>query len=699
MNGRWISSEVFRRILTNSPSDCYACKNEGYFMNSSIPFIFYWLRLFIFLLAVYSGLANALQVNEKFLVFNPISSAEYIVDPSNVLTLEDIQTTNIHKQFKPIDTVGDQINFGFSSATYWIRLRLSRSADVGSAWILEIPYTGLDAIHFYAPDQSAIQTGSQLPIQSRPVFNRFYAFPITLNETPRFFYLQVRSAATISVPLKLMTAEQYAISIQEDTIFQFLYFGGIVTLCIFNLFIFIYLRDRIYLHYFLFAGFLGLGIFSGNGYGRLYLWPNSPDWDAISQAVFISSAAASAWLFTNDFLNTRKYLPNVGLCLRLTAILLYAYAALLVIATALPLSEMIFLEVLPALSIPGCILTIYAAYTVSKKGDQSARIFLIAWGILCIGGIVASLRMFDIVPSNVYTAYAVQISSAFEMLFLAFALASRIKNERVLRERAQNDALKSQEALLETFRASEERLEKLVAVRTNKLRDLLANEKKLRSQYVRFGSMISHEFRNPLGIIETQLALLERDLDLDKLPKRVSTIGSATQRLAMLFDRWLQGDRWDNNMDKIFPRAFGLNGWLLDLIEKCRTYHSSHQFHFAADSSKPIIRADEKMLQVAVLNLIDNACKYSSAGSEILISIQHDHNMIGIRIADQGRGIDSADRQIIYEEYRQINPGQQTRGLGLGLSFVKRIVQMHSGRIDLVSELGKGASFTIWFPA
>lgn len=667
-------------------------------MNLNTPLFFHWLRLFFLLLAAHTGLANALQVNEQFVVFNPISSAEYIVDPSHTLTLEDIQRTDIQKQFKPIDMIGNQINFGFSSATYWIRLRLSRSADVGNAWILEIPYTGLDAIHFYAPDRDVIQTGSQQPIQSRPIFSRFYAFPITLKEAPTFFYLQVRSAASISVPLTLMSAEQYGISMQEDTIFQFLYFGGIATLCIFNLFIFAYLRDRIYMLYFLFVGFLGLGIFAGNGYGRLYLWPNSPDWDAISQAVFISAAAASAWLFTNDFLNTKKYLPKIGQYLTLIAIALYAFSVFLVIANAFAFSELIFLEVLPTLSIPGCLLTIYAAYKISKQGDQSARIFLIAWGALCIGGIIASLRMFGIVPSNAYTAYAVQISSAFEMLFLAFALASRIKVDRVLREKAQNEALESKEALVETLKASEERLEKLVAIRTNDLRDLLANEKKLRAQYVRFGSLISHEFRNPLGIIETQLALLERDLDLGKLSKRVSVIGSATQRLAMLFDRWLQGDRWDNKMDQAHPRALDINGWLFDLIEKCRTYHPFHQLNFLADSDNPIIRVDEKMLQVAVLNLIDNACKYSPLGSNVDISIQHDNSMMGIRVVDQGQGIDTADHQIIYEEYRQINPGQQTRGLGLGLSFVKRIVEIHSGRIDLVSSRGKGASFTIWFP-
>lgn len=428
-------------------------------MSYKNPLMFYCLRLAFFLLTWHSGLVHAFQVNAQHAVFNPITSAQYIVDPSNALTLDDIQAVSMQKQFKPIDTISNQINFGFSNATYWIRLSLSRSADVSNPWILEIPYTGLDAIHFYAPDRTAIRTGSQLPIQSRPIFNRFYAFPITLNETPAFFYLQVRSTATISVPLKLMTAEQYTVSAQKDTIFQFLYFGGIATLCIFNLFIFIYLRDRIYLLYFLFTGFLGLGIFSGNGYGRLYLWPNSPNWDAISQAVFISSAAASAWLFTNDFLNTKKYLPKIALFLKINAILLYAFTATLIIANAVPFSEMIFLEALPALSIPGCILTIYAAYIVSKKGDQSARIFLIAWGTLCIGGIIASLRMFDMVPSNAYTAYAVQISSAFEMLFLAFALASRIKSDRVLRERAQTEALESKEALVETLRASEERLE------------------------------------------------------------------------------------------------------------------------------------------------------------------------------------------------------------------------------------------------
>lgn len=648
---------------------------------------------------IFSGVyATALAVNESQSSFKPITDAYYFVDPSNKLTLEQIESKNIQNQFKPISTLDKEINFGFSSATYWVRLVLSRQAFESSAWILEIPYTGLDLIRFYAPDKTITETGGQSPIQSRPIFNRFYAFPIVLNENSEVFYFEIRSNAPISLPLNLMTVEQYGISTQKDTIFQFLYFGGIATLCIFNLFLFLYLRDRLYLLYFLFAGFLGLGNFAGNGYGRLYMWPNHPNWDAISMAFFISCAAGSAWLFTNQFLNTKKYLPKIEISLNVIAILSFLYGLWIVIFAAFNFSPAIPLEVFPLLTMLGCFLTIYAAFKVSLLGDQSARIFLVAWGVLCVGGIVASLRTFNLLPSNGFTMYAVQISSAFEMLFLAFALANRIKGERRMREYAQNEALKSKEALVETLKASEERLEALVTVRTNDLRDLLENEKKMRAQYVRFGSMISHEFRNPLGIIETQLALLERDKDGKKLPKRISTIGSAVHRLAILFDRWLQGDRWNSKMDEINPRAIDLNHWLLNITEQCQNYHPSHKFMLMPNPAVPIIRADEKMLQVAVLNLIDNACKFSPDASQVTISIKQETDMVGICVSDQGQGIDPAHHQSIYEEYYQINYDQQIRGLGLGLSFVKKIITMHGGRIDLVSGSGKGASFTIWFP-
>ena len=629
---------------------------------------------------------------------NPIKSARFLEDSKAVWSYEDIQKPTFQAQFKPIPATGDEINFGYSKSTYWIKLPLAKVDGASDFWVLELPYFGLSEIDFFAPNTAQIKTGSSKPILSRPMFYRFYAFPIVLDDAEQNFYLRVSSSQPISVPLKIWRRDVFVEHVQLDTMFQAFYYGGIGVLAIFNLFLFIYLRDKAYIYYAAFAAFIGLGILSGNGYGRLFLWPNLPGWDDVSQAVFLGFATSSAMLFVGEFLKVRTLSRFLNHTLKVLALALTASSIGLWLSSAMFGASTIFFMVLPLLVMPSALLTIYLGYRAWLAGHKSAKFFLLAWGVLAIGGLVASLRMFNVLPSNPLTSYALQISSAVEMILLAFALASRIQDERDLREKAQSEALRYQESLVDSLKASEERLESQVAMRTNDLKTMLQNEKQLREQYIRFGSMISHEFRNPLGIIETQTALLARDGIDSTAMKRVSIIGSATYRLAILFDRWLQGDRLENGIDQVRPQIINLNEWLTTLVEVCRTYHANHKLKYMNGDRETILVADEKMLEVVVLNLIDNACKFSPQNSLVTISTVCANSMIGISVKDSGSGIDLVDQEAIFEEYRQLDSKQASKGFGLGLAFVKKVVEFHGGKIDLISQLGVGSEFIAWFP-
>ena len=656
------------------------------------------LALFFSVILGFSTQASALMLSNELDPVNPIKAISYLEDQAGAWTLEDIQKPTFQNQFKPINTAGEEVNFGYSKSAYWLKLPLSKAKNLSDFWVLELPYFGLSSIEFYAPDEPPIKTGSAADIDSRPFFYRFYAFPIAVNDLEKNFYLRVRSNQPISVPLNVWGRDAFVKHIQLDTLFQALYYGGIGVLAIFNLFLFIYLRDKAYIFYAGFAAFIGLGILSGNGYGRLFLWPNLPGWDDVSQAVLLGFATANAMLFVGEFLKVRSFSLVLTKILKIIATALFMSSVGLWLSSALGFSSVFFFMLLPLLVIPSTLLTIYVGYKSWRAGHQSAKFFLLAWGVLAIGGLVASLRMFNILPSNPLTSYALQISSAVEMILLAFALASRIQDERDLRERAQQESLNAQDRLVQSLRASEERLENQVALRTNDLKVLLANEKGLREQYIRFGSMISHEFRNPLGIIETQIALLARDGIEQVSMKRVSIIGSATHRLAMLFDRWLQGDRLENGIDQVRPQIINLQQWLATLIEGCRTYHANHYLEFISDTRDVMLVADEKMLEVVVLNLIDNACKFSDQHSVVTVRILQSNSMIGISVLDAGIGIDKANQAFIFEEYKQLNSDKAASGFGLGLAFVKKVVEFHNGRIDMMSELGVGSEFIAWFP-
>ena len=665
-----------------------------------IPRCLLWLMRLLWVMVAF-GWQNAIQaktITQTDMPLNPIASASVLVDPSNTLSFEQVTNPAYQSKFKPATNWGNELNFGFGTDTYWIKLPLSAGNTEKTKWVLEIPYFGLDHIDLYHPDGSVVKTGSLLPIESRGLFYRYYAFPIDLESRISDFYLKVHSKQNITVPLRLWDQSSFDRHLQTDALIQAFYYGGLGVLAAFNFLIFLYLRDRSHLYYSLFAIFFGLGIFAGNGFGRLYIWTQSPGWDQISQVILLLLGTIAALLFTASFLNTKENQPVVDRILRILAVVLMAYCVLLMLSEYAGLSKILLFTLFPYLVMPVIATVLYAGARAWKAKQYSAKFFLLAWGILCAGGLMASLRQLDVIPTNWLTSYALQIASSLEMMLLSFALASRIQHERLLREKAQLEALTSKESLVQTLLASEERLERQVQLRTNDLRTMLESEKKLREQYIRFGSLISHEFRNPLGIIENQAALLTRLSDDEHEKKRLSIIRSATHRLALLFDRWLQGDRLESHIDKDRPQLIQLDEWLLEIIEKCKGYHPNHRVIFIPPTRSPVLLVDEKMLEVVVLNIIDNACKYSALQSTVIIRIIVETGRVGISIRDAGIGIDPALHDKIFDEYVQISPVPNGRGYGLGLSFVKKVMAFYGGEIQLISALGEGAEFIAWFP-
>ncbi|MDD2761124.1 MAG: HAMP domain-containing sensor histidine kinase, partial [Methylomonas sp.] len=345
-------------------------------------------------------------------------------------------------------------------------------------------------------------------------------------------------------------------------------------------------------------------------------------------------------------------------------------------------------------------LMIAAAFLSWRAGNRSARLFLLAWGVLALGAVVSGMYNFGLLPTNILTAYSVQLSSSAEMLLLSFALAERIRLERNARESAQTEALCARQSLVETLRESEAKLEKTVAERTAELNRSLQNERSLLDRYVRFGALISHEFRNPLAIIKSQLALIEKERQhgLNHIERRLGAIASAAGRLGVLFEEWLQSDRLRRQVQEPTPIAIPFGAWLEEVVDDCRDCYVNTPIELHIADGLPNIYADEAMLRIAIHNLVDNAAKYAPAGTTIGIEALERDGMVGIAIIDRGPGIAPEHRDAIFADYFRSVPEGRVAGLGLGLAFVKKIVALHRGRIELESELGVGTGFWLWLP-
>lgn len=624
------------------------------------------------------------------------------IDHEGTAALASVSTESAGRAFQAMPPNTDVLNLGFTKSPVWIRLTLDRSAAATPEWILEIPYLGIDHADLYLPNGAVLRNGSLITITERPVFSRFYAFPITLGTEPATYYLRVQSAYPISLPMRLIERSHFTELESRENLLQFFYFGGLLSLLIYNFMLFVVIRDDKYLIYCLFTLFTGLGIFAGNGYASIYLWPDSPTWDALSQSVLLSIASGLAVLFSTRFLRTRRYLPKTH---RFLQTLMGVYAGIALTLTAshwlpIPLESVFQGLFILTLITPAIVLA--AGIRNIRYHIQSSRYFLVAWGVLCIGVMISAARIFGLLPSNGLTLYALQISSGLEMLLFSLALAYRFQRERAQREEAQNALIAAQEETLHALQVSEERLEKAVDRRTQKLQKLLLSEQHMRSQYTRFCAMIAHEFRNPLNVIQAQATMLGKDAcpTPEKNHERIEVIRGGIGRLVTLFDQWLDNDRVNMSIDQLQLAKLDLVPWLEEIVDGSRIYYSQHQFILQSSAAHATVLADKHLLEIALLNLLDNACKYSASDSAVTVRLLRDNHDLGISVSDQGRGIDGQQiRQILEPYVRAAQEHPAPDGIGLGLAFVDKIMALHNGRIDIDSTLGKGSTITLWLPA
>ena len=657
------------------------------------------IKLFLLVFfVIFAQLANAIVLQADSAETNPAAAIEYIEDKSNVLTLQEVSNGQAASQFKPAPIVNNIINFGFSASSYWFRLPLQRTPQAQQNGLIEIPFFYLNHIEFYAPGKPPVITGSAYPFNSRPVFNRFFVFPIELTTQPQYFYFKIHTSESLTLPVTLWQTEAFSIATQKDSIIQSLYYGGLSSLILYSLLLFISLRDKVFLYYSLYGLSTGLGMLAGNGQGKQFLWPTLTLWDQVSQYVFFSFTAMFAVLFSQHYLQTKIHAPKTHYWLTISTLIFSAVSALLILSLFIKLPISLLLQVFMVVTVAVGLTLISTTIKMLYLQHKGARFFLLAWATVWSGGIIATLRAFGIVPTNAFTAYALQISTAAEMLFLAFAIADRLILEKRLKEQAQQKTLKAEQALIASLKNSEEKLEQQVKVRTEELEQSVQNEKDIRDEYVRFGSLISHEFRNQLAIIEIQLGIIieDKEIGINQLDTRLPIIQKATERLTSLFNKWLQNGQYKNGIHDLNLQRIELAPWLNEIFTNYTKHQDQHCFILKENPVVESIVADNSLLTLALQNLIDNACKYSKAGGCVTIEIRTKENATGIAVLDEGIGIALEDQQSVFLEYFRVKPENNIPGMGLGLNLVQRIVKVHGGTIELISAPGSGSCFCIW---
>lgn len=235
------------------------------------------------------------------------------------------------------------------------------------------------------------------------------------------------------------------------------------------------------------------------------------------------------------------------------------------------------------------------------------------------------------------------------------------------------------------------------------LQRALAAERELGELKSNFVSMVSHEFRTPLGIIASSAQILERyfaRLDEEARREHLGAIGDSVRRMAAMMENVLLLSRMDRSRMEFAPVALELDPFCRRLTDEMRSAVSATlpiTLEIAPDVPETI-RADENLLRHILANLLSNAVKYSAPDTSARLSVSRANGVLAFAVADSGIGIPDEDRSHLFETFHRGSNVGQRPGTGLGLVIVKRCCDLHGASIDFTSQPGRGTTFTVTFP-
>lgn len=211
---------------------------------------------------------------------------------------------------------------------------------------------------------------------------------------------------------------------------------------------------------------------------------------------------------------------------------------------------------------------------------------------------------------------------------------------------------------------------------------------------------VSHEIKTPINSIQGFAKLLD-DNDLSESDRKeyVDIILEETSRLLNLSNNILKLASLQHQDKIINVSEINLSSQIKKVVLLLEPKWKKKNINFAIDLNDVYFYGDEDLLFQLWTNLIDNAIKFSNENGNIVVSINtNSDNKIEIKIKDNGIGMDKDELEMIYRRFYQIDKSHSGEGSGLGLSIVKRIVELSNGEIKVDSEKGKGTTFTVTLP-
>jgi len=718
---------------------------------STITSIYLMKKLFhlklLFLITVFIGLngllASEIDQNPTFVIndgFQSRSLGKFLYY-SNVD--RDSGQYTLSKQTTP--------NLGFSKKGYNIYLdiiNLSKQRD----FRLMISQPLVDFVSYKLVNASGLildsgSFGERFPFKHRSKNDPYFIIDLKIPQDEavklQFF---IQTAEQLVLPAYISNANHALSTIKKRDILFGGYFGIILVMALYNLFVFYSTRDKAYLLYVFYILLVGATQGCLEGYTFQYIWPDALWFTARSVHVFSGLVSIASIFFMREFLQTKT--NNVTIHKLSDAILVLVAIALgLALYQVNQISHM-FMQAaigLVALFLFSGSLRIYL------QGVPQARYFFAAWLILVVGIFAFVLKDAGIIPANIYTNYTLQVGSAIEVVLLSLALGDRIN----ILQKETNDSRETALAVAKENQRIVARqnimLEEKVKERTKELNDTnetlaktLTNLKHAQSRLIENEKLasvgqltagIAHEINNPINFVKANVEPLKRDVEdiyvlLDKLEKADQVSPEVLVNELLQVKKELDIDYVRTEINQLLAGISDGANRTAEIVKGLRTFSRLDELDFKPIDLNEGIRSTIVLIINEIpnnlrfelnLNLITNVdCRGGKINQVFMnlitnalyalkrkdspltdkdgltIETKQEGNYAIITVSDTGEGMSEETVAKIFEPFYTTKPVGE--GVGLGLSIVHGIIKEHNGFIEVKSKLGIGTAFIVKLP-
>ena len=629
----------------------------------------------------------------------PVSLAGHLAlleDPGGALGIADVRSPALAERFINADAALP--NLGYSESAFWTRFRVRNKRDSAGKWRVVMRDARIDRIDFYrvadnsrsvSPPVIQQVAGGLRPYALRSVDYHYAAFALDLEPGEQVeVYVRISGITNLGFDLSLWPLQQFATMAQRDYCLLGMFYGILLVMACYNLFLFIALRERS--HLLLVLLILGVMLNQGGRDGMLmqFLLPHSM---VIPNAPLLTAVTAltAALLFSREFLNTPYYTPI------LDKLLLVAVLAMLLLPL-LAAQQPWRIKLLAYGALPLLPLLVWISVYSWYRGNRSARLYVGSWALFLLAILALIFEQLGWIGLQGWVQSAMYLGTVWMVLLLSLAQADRINLLTADFEHA-NSALLEREA----------RLEQLVDARTRDLivaRDRAEQGSRAKSEFL---ANMSHELRTPMNAVLGFSALLQDSEQSLRNRSYLNAVQTAGKALLRQIDDILDLSRIEAGKVEIHPRPVDLRGLLreLELMFSYRVAEQGLRWVINVDPRIPAaVTLDEARLRQILINLIGNAVKFTEQGSITItlsrVPAEDDNLCLEFTVSDTGIGIPEAFLTEVFGLFSQRHGKHDSHygGTGLGLAISQRLARLMGGEISVESEIGKGAAFTLRLP-